>query len=144
MQSHSAGLHLFLQLRHLPLLHGLFVVSGGLALDDFDRTGGAFGQAVAHAVAVVVLDELRLTVHHRNRALVAGVCAQSAARAFRLVYLDNLSFHGMVDDMTLTHNDSTKKLVRKIRRYVDFLKSNPDFQTEFFEFGDGVAVTKKK
>ena len=50
----------------------------------------------------------------------------------------------MVDDMTLTHNDSTKKLVRKIRRYVEFLKSNPDFQTEFFEFGDGVAVTKKK
>ena len=61
-----------------------------------------------------------------------------------VIISDNLSFHGMVDDMTLTHNDSTKKLVRKIRRYVDFLKSNPDFQTEFFEFGDGVAVTKKK
>ena len=61
-----------------------------------------------------------------------------------VIISDNLSFHGMVDDMTLTHNDSTKKLVRKIRRYVDFLKSNQEFQTEFFEFGDGVAVTKRK
>ncbi len=61
-----------------------------------------------------------------------------------VIISDNLSFHGMVDDMTLTHNDSTKKLVRKIRTYVDFLKSNQEFRTEFFEFGDGVAVTKKK
>ena len=61
-----------------------------------------------------------------------------------VIISDNLSFHGMVDDMTLTHNDSTKKLVRKIRTYVEFLRSNPDFQTEFFEFGDRVAVTKKK
>ncbi|MCR4735281.1 MAG: O-methyltransferase [Treponema sp.] len=61
-----------------------------------------------------------------------------------VIISDNLSFHGMVDDMTLTHNDSTKKLVRKIRRYVDFLKNNPEFQTDFFEFGDRLSVSKKK
>ena len=60
-----------------------------------------------------------------------------------VIISDNLSFHGMVDDMTLTHNDSTKKLVRKIRRYVDFLKSNQEFHTEFFEFGDGVSVSSR-
>ncbi len=93
VQRHSVGLHLFLHLRHLSLLHGLFVVCGGLALDDFDRTGRTLRQAVAHAVAVVVLDEFCLAAHHRNRTLMAGVRAQPASVALRLVNLDNLSFH---------------------------------------------------
>lgn len=57
---------------------------------------------------------------------------------------DNLSFHGMVDDLSLTHNYSTIKLVKKIRKYIDFLKSNEDFETEFLTLGDGIAITKRK
>lgn len=56
---------------------------------------------------------------------------------------DNLSFHGMVDDLSLTHNYSTIKLVKKIRKYIDFLKNNPEFETEFLTLGDGIAITKK-
>ena len=56
---------------------------------------------------------------------------------------DNLSFHGMVDDLTLTHNYSTIKLVKKIRKYIDFLKTNKEFTTEFFEYGDGVSISKR-
>lgn len=54
---------------------------------------------------------------------------------------DNLMFHGMVDDLTLTHNYSTIKLVKKIRKYIDFLKTNKEFTTQFFEYGDGVSVS---
>lgn len=57
---------------------------------------------------------------------------------------DNLSFHGMVEDLTLTHNYSTIKLVKKIRKYRDFLEQNKEFQTTFFDFGDGISVSKKK
>ncbi len=57
---------------------------------------------------------------------------------------DNLSFHGMVDDLTLTHNYSTKKLVKKIQKYVEFLKTNEEFETEFFEIGDRIGVSKRK
>ena len=57
---------------------------------------------------------------------------------------DNLSFHGMVDDLSLTHNYSTIKLVKKIRKYIDFLKNNKEFDTEFFSLGDGIAVTRHK
>jgi len=57
---------------------------------------------------------------------------------------DNLSFHGMVDDLSLTHNYSTKKLVKKIQKYVEFLKVNPEFETEFFEVGDRIGVSKRK
>ncbi len=57
---------------------------------------------------------------------------------------DNLSFHGMVEDLSLTHNYSTIKLVKKIRKYIDFLKNNEEFETEFFKVGDGIAVSKRK
>lgn len=57
---------------------------------------------------------------------------------------DNLFFHGMVDDLSLTHNYSTIKLVKKIRKYIDFLKTNKNFETEFLSLGDGIAITKRK
>ena len=56
---------------------------------------------------------------------------------------DNLLFHGMVNDLTLTHNYSTIKLVKKIRKYIDFLKKNEEFETTFYEVGDGVSVSKR-
>lgn len=57
---------------------------------------------------------------------------------------DNLFFHGMVQDLSLTHNYSTKKLVKKIRKYIEFLKANEEFETEFFEQGDGISVSVLK
>lgn len=56
---------------------------------------------------------------------------------------DNLSFHGMVEDISLTHNYSTIKLVKKIKKYIDFLKANEEFHTDFYECGDGIAVSKR-
>ena len=56
---------------------------------------------------------------------------------------DNLSFHGMVDDLTLTHNYSTIKLVKKIRKYIEFLKKNSEFSTTFYAFGDGISISKR-
>ena len=56
---------------------------------------------------------------------------------------DNLSFHGMVEDINITKNYSTIKLIRKIRRYIDFLKANKEFDTTFYSIGDGVAISKR-
>lgn len=61
-----------------------------------------------------------------------------------VIFSDNLSFHGMVEDLSLTHNYSTIKLVKKIRKYVDFLKQNQEFETTFYSLGDGVSISKKK
>lgn len=61
-----------------------------------------------------------------------------------VIISDNLSFHGMVEDMSLTHNDSTKKLVRKIRNYIDFLEENQEFTTEFLNYGDKISISRKK
>ncbi len=60
-----------------------------------------------------------------------------------VIISDNLSFHGMVEDLSLTKNDSTIRLVKKIRKYIDFLKNNTEFHTDFYDFGDGISVSKK-
>ena len=60
-----------------------------------------------------------------------------------VIITDNLSFHGLVEDDSTTHNRNTKQLIRKIRKYIQFLKDNKDYQTDFYSIGDGISVTKK-
>ncbi len=60
-----------------------------------------------------------------------------------VIISDNLSFHGMVEDLSLTHNASTIRLVKKIRKYIDFLKNNSEFSTNFYNIGDKISVSKK-
>lgn len=60
-----------------------------------------------------------------------------------VIVSDNLSFHGMVEDLSLTQNYSTIKLVKKIRKYIAFLKENKEFQTDFYKVGDGISISRK-
>lgn len=60
-----------------------------------------------------------------------------------VIISDNLSFHGFVEHPEMTHNRNTRQLVGKIKRYVDFLKNNTEFNTEFYNIGDGVSVSKR-
>lgn len=59
------------------------------------------------------------------------------------IITDNLSFHGLVENPSLTKNRNTRQLVVKISKYIDFLKNNEEFKTEFYQVGDGVSVSKK-
>jgi predicted O-methyltransferase YrrM len=61
-----------------------------------------------------------------------------------VIFSDNLSFHGMVEDISLTHNRNTRQLVGKIRKYIEFLKDNEEFDTTFYSIGDGVSISKRK
>lgn len=60
------------------------------------------------------------------------------------IITDNINFHG------LTYSDKTKlsknlrQLITKIEKYIDFLKSNKDFKTRFFEVGDGIAISRRR
>jgi len=60
-----------------------------------------------------------------------------------VIIADNLSFHGMVEDLSLTHNYSTMKMVKKIKRFINFLKNNTEFETTFYELGDKISVSKR-
>lgn len=57
---------------------------------------------------------------------------------------DNLYFHGLTygDTTNLTRN--VKGIVRKLNLYIDFLKENEEFHTEFYDIGDGIGISTRK
>lgn len=61
-----------------------------------------------------------------------------------VIISDNLSFHGMVDNIDSITNRNTKQLVGKIVKYIDFLKNNLEFDTEFISIGDGIGISRRK
>lgn len=61
-----------------------------------------------------------------------------------VIITDNLNFHGLVSDDSNITNRNTLQLVKKIRNYIDFLKENKEFCTEFLNIGDGISISKLK
>jgi len=54
---------------------------------------------------------------------------------------DNLAFHGIVDDNSLSHNRSTVQMVHKILKFREHLLQDERFRTEYYgDTGDGIAV----
>lgn len=61
------------------------------------------------------------------------------------IITDNMFFHGYVNkDESEIKNRNLRGLVRKIKDYHTFLKENPRYETEIYEIGDGIAVSKKR
>ncbi len=62
-----------------------------------------------------------------------------------VIITDNLKFHGLVEKKEEEiKSKNLRSLVRKIKDYIDYLKSNEKYNTEFFEVGDGISVSKRK
>ncbi|MDD4644287.1 MAG: O-methyltransferase [Bacilli bacterium] len=61
-----------------------------------------------------------------------------------IIITDNINLHGLVKDSSLTKNKNTLKLINKIKSYIDFLKTNNHFITEFIDIGDGLSISRKK
>lgn len=61
------------------------------------------------------------------------------------IITDNLKFHGLVDKKEEEiKSKNLKGLVRKIKDYIQFLKTNQDYDTVFYDIGDGISVSIKK
>ena len=61
------------------------------------------------------------------------------------IITDNMNFHGLVqqeDQSTLSRN--LRQLVRKVNNYKAYLIENEKFQTNFYDIGDGIAVSTKQ
>lgn len=61
-----------------------------------------------------------------------------------VIISDNLNFHGLThgNHDNLTRN--VKGIVRKLNLYIEFLKNNKEFNTEFIELGDGIGISTRK
>lgn len=61
----------------------------------------------------------------------------------KYIITDNLKFHGLVEsDEILSKN--LRQLVKKIKDYIQFLKENNNYETTFYDIGDGISVSKKR
>ena len=60
------------------------------------------------------------------------------------VITDNLKFHGLVEHPETITSRNLRSLVRKIGNFVEYLKQREDYDTQFYDFGDGVGISRKK
>ena len=60
------------------------------------------------------------------------------------IITDNIKFHGYVGESSKLDKGNLKSLVEKIESYVEFLKNNPDFDTKFYDVGDGLSISTLK
>lgn len=61
-----------------------------------------------------------------------------------VVFSDNLNFHGLTHTTEKIESRSVRGLVRKLKDYILFLKENTMFDTEFYDIGDGISISKKR
>lgn len=55
---------------------------------------------------------------------------------------DNLSFHGLADNIDDSLSKNLKALLRKLNKYKEFLRKNSEFNTDFYDVGDGISVSR--
>ena len=60
------------------------------------------------------------------------------------IITDNLSFHGLVEDETLIKTKNQRGIVKKIKNFITFLDTNPDYSVRYVEVGDKIAICQRK
>lgn len=60
-----------------------------------------------------------------------------------VIISDNLNFHGLTHTKEIIPSRNVRGIVRKLNNYIEFLKTNEEFKTMFYEIGDGIAISKK-
>lgn len=61
-----------------------------------------------------------------------------------VVVSDNLKFHGLVEGNQENLSRNVRGIVRKLKNYIDYLKESDEFETTFYDLGDGVSISIKK
>lgn len=58
-----------------------------------------------------------------------------------VIISDNMEFHGLVEKKERIPSKNLRQLVNHIRDYIEFLKTNTEFNTTFYKIGDGISVS---
>ena len=59
-----------------------------------------------------------------------------------VIVSDNLNFHGLTHTTEPIESRNVRGIVRKLNNYIDYLKNNNHFITDFYEIGDGISISK--
>ena len=58
------------------------------------------------------------------------------------IITDNMNFHGLVEHTESIKSRNLRALVRKVKNYHEFLQNNENYETEFLDIGDGLAISR--
>ena len=61
-----------------------------------------------------------------------------------VIITDNLSFHGLVEDESLAVTKNQKGLVKRIKKFIEFLDTNEEFITTYVSVGDRISISRRK
>ena len=106
-----------------------------------------------HRIGLVLGDALETNVRDKYDLIFIDAAKAQYIRFFNRYSLnlkdngtiisDNMSFHGLTEDISSIKNRNLRQLVTKIEKYKEFLKENEEFNTTFYKIGDGIAVSIK-
>ena len=61
-----------------------------------------------------------------------------------VIVTDNLSFHGLVENEALAVTKNQKGLVKRIKRFIEYLNNNQEFSTVYVDVGDKLSISQRR
>ena len=138
----------------------LAMASYGCMVDTFERDEEMISNALKHfdmfddkkQIKLIPFDALTYNQELRTYDLIFIDAAKAQYERFfekyvkylkedGIVICDNLSFHNLTPDKVNRH---TRQLLRKIDTFKNYLTMHPDFNTTFFNVGDGMSISQRK
>ena len=58
--------------------------------------------------------------------------------------IDDVWFHGFIDNPELMRSKRLKKLVSKLKRFTDNMMNNSDYECTYLKIGDGVLIARRR
>ena len=58
--------------------------------------------------------------------------------------IDDVWFHGFIDNPELMRSKRLKKLVSKLKRFTDNMMNNSDYKCTYLKIGDGVLIARRR
>lgn len=141
-----------------------FLSMGAKKIVTIERNEEMYHQAIENIMAlnkmneieVIFGDALDIDISHFNKEFDLLFIDAAKAQNIKLferfspfvkddgiIVVDNILFHGVkADDENISKN--LKSLVLKIQKFIDWLNQNEEFETVYFNEGDGLAISRRR
>lgn len=100
------------------------------------------------------IDALEIELHDKYDLIIIDAAKSQNMKFFNkfkenlnedgIIIIDNLSFHGYVNQEERIKSRNLRQMVNKIRKFIDFLNNNEEFTVKYIEVGDTLGVCKRK
>lgn len=60
-----------------------------------------------------------------------------------VIITDNLSFHGLVEDDSLAVTKNQRSIVKKTKKFIEFLDNHQEFVTKYINVGDKISISRR-